>query len=42
MDIEPEKHEPGPVPGWICAAVGIGFTVFVVTTITCVLKIDGG
>jgi hypothetical protein len=42
MDKESEKHEPDPAPGWLCATVGIGFIVFLVATIFCVLKIGGG
>jgi hypothetical protein len=42
MNEKVERDEPEPVPGWICAAVGIGFIVFVVAAIICVLKIGGG
>jgi hypothetical protein len=41
MNMELEKHEPEPVRGWICAAVGIGFVIFLVAAIACVIKIGG-
>jgi hypothetical protein len=42
MDIDTRERELEPLPGWVCAAVGIGFIVFLTAAIICVLKLGGG
>lgn len=40
--MDKERHEPAPVPGWVCTVVAVGFLVFLVAGIVGVRVIGGG
>jgi hypothetical protein len=41
MNVSYDESDPKPLPGWACAAVGIGFVAFLVVAILGVRALSG-
>lgn len=41
MDTKLKEHEPKPIPGWVCAAVGGGVIAFLVVALVGIIILRG-
>lgn len=41
MDLKYEESDHKPLPGWVCAAVGVGFVLFLVGAVVGVRVLSG-
>ncbi len=42
MDLNYEESEHKAIPGWVCAAIGVGFLAFIGAAIVGVRLLSGG